>query len=654
MNGFPSIPAKTSSTVAVVPPSIASIDWSGLIKQYNNPEGYFMLGALLVLLVMAKLLGAGKSKITTGRTVKLPEKLAAVSGALRQIDNIDRLYLQLHAPEDQSVSSTSKNSHPSKSSKNSPKRNQVTLWCGTPRYWFKHQFKTIGAIAQTWLGQPPTVYLKDMQRSALVLGIPGCGKTFSVIDRAIESTFVQGIPVIIYDKKGDQMRVHAPLAARYGYQVWVFAPGEPYSGVFNPIDQLKNERDSVMAGQIGQVINRNAREPGVGRGDEFFQKAGDQVAKALIQLAKSFGSDYADFATVYSILRLPNLVKRVDYAVQNKQIDEWVLTSFNQLLSAKDAEKTVSGILTTASALFSSFIQADLLRAFIGRSDIPTYIEGRQCIICKLDDERRSVVGPLVAATLTMLINGNLAVPRKDPILISLDELASLRLDFLATSINEHRSNGGCYLLGIQALEQLYEAYGDKMGASIAAACSTHILFNPGTEKTAEVYSKRYGEKEVLVRNRSISHSTGQHSNRSTSWSESLQRVPLFTVDEILKFPEGKCVITSPGYRSRGEGSIPYPIKIHVPAQDQVREKECYELWETQVRPALEKRVSLPSEAALTAALLERIDLVKLKLPLPEEAPTASTNQSSNSNILNPTNLKSQRQRIQRPFYPSL
>ncbi|PZV07407.1 MAG: hypothetical protein DCF22_22085 [Leptolyngbya sp.] len=31
----------------------------------------------------------------------------------------------------------------------------------------------------------------------------------------------------------------------------------------------------------------------------------------------------------------------------------------------------------------------------------------------------------------------------------------------------------------------------------MASACSTHVLFNPGNHKTAEDYSKRYGEKEV-------------------------------------------------------------------------------------------------------------------------------------------------------------
>ncbi len=103
-----------------------------------------------------------------------------------------------------------------------------------------------------------------------------------------------------------------------------------------------------------------------------------------MQLAK--GTDYPDMAMVYALLRLPNLVSRIDYAIQTKRISEWVATSFNQFLSAKEAEKTISGILTTAAGTFSSFIQADLLRVFIGQSTIPRRIEGKQLIIFKLDD----------------------------------------------------------------------------------------------------------------------------------------------------------------------------------------------------------------------------------------------------------------------------
>ncbi|MBD1859304.1 MULTISPECIES: type IV secretory system conjugative DNA transfer family protein [Leptolyngbya] len=557
--------------------------FSPLLKLFQGeqaPGSWLLVSVLVVVIVLLRISGNRKGKITTGRMVGTAEKLAAVNTALKQIRE--------------------------------RKHDRITLWCGKPRSWLKGSLGGVGTRLQTLLGTPPTLYLPDAQRSTLVIGTPGSGKTASVIDSALESAFVQGFPVILYDKKGSQMQLHAALAARYGYQVWVFAPGEPYSGVLNPLDFMRDGYDSVMAGEIGQVINRNASKGG--KSDEFFSTAGDLLAKALLQLAKV--TQHADMAMVYALLRLPNLVERLDHAVQSRQLDEWIATSFNQFLSAKDAEKTISGILTTAAATFSNFIQADLLRSFIGESDIPTQIQGRQMIVFKLDDARRGVIGSLLAAALHLVIVANLSQPRTDPLIISLDELPSLKLERLPQWINEYRSNGACFLLGIQSLNQLYEQYGEKLGNAIAYACSTHILFNPGDFKTAEEYSKRYGEKEITVRNRSTSQSTGVHQNRSTSWNESLQKISILTPDEILRFEQGKCVITNPAYRSRGEGSILYLLKIEIAQSEFAYRKRTEQLWEQQVKPALQRRVNLLDRQALTEALYARIEAAEKLLPL--------------------------------------
>jgi type IV secretion system protein VirD4 len=172
-------------------------------------------------------------------------------------------------------------------------------------------------------------------------------------------------------------------------------------------------------------------------------------------------------------------------------------------------------------------------------------------------------------------------------------------------------------VLGVQSLNQLYEAYGEKMGGAIAAACSTHILFNPGDSKTAEEYSKRFGDKEVKLRNRSTSNSMGQSSSRSTSWNESLQKMPLFTVDQILRLPEGRCILSNPGYRSGTEGSVPYALKVPVPLGDIKRGKESDSLWESYVRLALQARVSPLDSALLTQELQARIKLAEELLPMP-------------------------------------
>jgi len=551
-----------ATTQSVAKRPLTGIDLGGLIGQFMNPEGLSMLGILLGLAVFSKIVGSGKGKVTSGRLCGTAEKMAATGLAMKQMKD--------------------------------KKRQPVTLWSGKPTYWFNGQWRGLSARLQTLLGASPTVWFPNAERGTLVIGAPGSGKTFSVIDRMVESAFQQGFPVIIYDKKGEQMKLHAPLAVRYGYDVQVFAPGEAYSGVINPLDFMRDAQDAVMAAEIGQVIARNA-SPGESKGNEFFEKAGELMAKGLVQLAKS--SPYPDLAMVYAIIQLPDLVARIYHAVHRPdnhplKMDRWIASSFSQLLSSKDAEKTVAGIKATAEATYSSFIQKDLLRAFIGRSTIPVVLEGKKCIIFKLDDQRRAIVGPLLAAAIHLCVVSNLSRVRSDPFVYCLDEFPSLKFDRMDQWANEYRSAGGVPIVGIQSLNQLYNLYGDKKGAAIASALSTHILFNPGDLETAEKYSKRYGEVEVLIKSRSTGSSMGQQTSRSVNWSEQLQKKPLISADEILRFPQGKCVITSPAYGTGTEALFPYPLKIPVRYGDLKRSKESESLWDTRIRPQLENRAA--------------------------------------------------------------
>jgi type IV secretion system protein VirD4 len=172
-------------------------------------------------------------------------------------------------------------------------------------------------------------------------------------------------------------------------------------------------------------------------------------------------------------------------------------------------------------------------------------LEGKQAIFFQLDDERRAVIAPLLAAAIHLCVMKNLAQKRSNPFVYSLDEFPSIRLERIVNWVNEYRSNGGVPIIGIQSLNQLYDTYGDKRGAAIASALSTHVLFNPGDLDTAEKYSKRYGETEVVLWSRSRGNSLGQQVSRSQNWSEQLHKKPLLSADEILRFPQGKCAITN-------------------------------------------------------------------------------------------------------------
>ncbi|MBE9020522.1 type IV secretory system conjugative DNA transfer family protein, partial [Chroococcidiopsidales cyanobacterium LEGE 13417] len=213
---------------------------------------------------------------------------------------------------------------------------------------------------------------------------------------------------------------------------------------------------------------------------------------------------------------------------------------------------------------------------------------------------RRDVVGPLLAAALHMTIVSNLSSPRQDPIGIFIDELPSLYLKALPQWINEYRSNGACFVLGVQSLEQLANAYGENLAAAIASACSTKVLYNPANYATAEKFSDSYGDKEFIVKERSTSNSK---EGRSVTWTERLETMPILTADQILRFPPGKCVITNPGYSWGGESSIPYPLTIPIPKSDRTRIEQSIRLWNEQVQPRLIARAKLCDPDGLDEAI---------------------------------------------------
>ncbi|WP_174783845.1 hypothetical protein [Dolichospermum sp. UHCC 0259] len=66
-------------------PTLANIDFSKFLQQYNNPQGWTMMAGLLVVLILLQISGTGKGKITTGKVCGVSEKLAATNLAFKQI-----------------------------------------------------------------------------------------------------------------------------------------------------------------------------------------------------------------------------------------------------------------------------------------------------------------------------------------------------------------------------------------------------------------------------------------------------------------------------------------------------------------------------------------------------------------------------------------
>ena len=471
-----------------------------------------------------------------------------------------------------------------------------------------------------------TTDIPDAQQGIAVCGAPNSGKTYSIIDPAIRDAINQGFPLLIYDFKGAQLEAHAAYASAQGYAVHVFAPGFPYTGVCNPLDFVRDASDALMAGQLAEVIYKNTRRGSHSSENDFFSTAGQKLVEAVILLAKT--TPHPDLLMAKKLLNLPSLPARVRQAAAAGKVPIWTAESFSQLMSSEEAEKQVAGIVATAQRTFDKFISKELIPSFVGETTIPIDLKGKQILFLQVDTQKRDVVAPLLAALLHLIIARNFAEPRKEPLVVSLDELPTLHLDDLPKWINEFRSSGFCPILGYQNFAQLQHTYGRELSKAIFAACGTKVFFNPRDDETATLISRYLGEKEVQV----FTKSTSTGMQHSTSRNEQIQRVPLMTVDEVLKLDQGECVFINPAYKGGGEASIPLRLKLKVPRQE-VQLQECSEkLWEKVVRDRLTsqmEQLQIPASELDQAAKI-RQQVAESAFPLkPKSAEKKSTSQQS-------------------------
>jgi type IV secretory pathway TraG/TraD family ATPase VirD4 len=453
---------------------------------------------------------------------------------------------------------------------NERRRDGLTTWINTPIIdSLAKPRERDGKIVQRYNIKPQTntIFIPDGQRGTAVCGAPGSGKTFSVIDPMIRSVIDQGFPICLYDFKfpGGQAEIHAAYARNKGYDVRIFAPGFEGSESCNLLDFLRSADDSETAGQIAKVLNKNfSLNGGKGAEDPFFQMSGDQLIKAVLQLAKL--SEYPDFLTCQKILALDpsDLIDRVKAA----DISPWVKVSWDQFMSMRESEKTAASVAAIASLMFTNFVSPDILPCLCGKSTIPLDLQGKQMIIFGMDQNRRDIIGPILATVLHMIVVRNIAKRRSDPLAVFLDELPTIALPNLVNWLNESRSAGFCGTLGFQNMTQLEQAYGKETCRAILSGCNTKFIFNPGEYESAKYFSDYLGDEEIRYQQRTRSNNKD---GGSYSYAEQDKTKKMFAPEEILKLSAGSCILINPAYSNRQESSIPVKLKIQVGGSEMKR-----------------------------------------------------------------------------------
>jgi type IV secretory pathway TraG/TraD family ATPase VirD4 len=292
------------------------------------------------------------------------------------------------------------------------------------------------------------------------------------------------------------------------------------------------------------------------------------------------------------------------------------------LLQLQGSEKTVAGVIGTASKIFSRFLSPELVSAFCGKTTLPLDLDGKKLLILGLDRQRREAVAPLIATILHMIVTRNVTRKRKDPLILALDELPTLYLPYLTNWLNENRSDGLVTMIGFQNLNQLEKTYSREISRAILGGCATKAIFNPQEHESARAFSDYLGEEEIGTKQKS--RSTGK-SGGSTSTSDQIHKRYLVEAAQFNRFPTGKCVFVNPAYLRKDEGSIPLILNIKVPVKDLEEEDWSKSKWE-KVRARLieNSHQVFNSEEESKAEIDRKMAIAQYLFPAPDAPPSKS------------------------------
>lgn len=361
----------------------------------------------------------------------------------------------------------------------------------------------------------------------LVLGTPGAGK--SVLLDSLIQQFGRGMPILVYDTKGDflvrhfdpkQDTVLSFLDARMpSWTLW---------------DEVEDDADAMLVAELLIPVPSGAQDP-------FWPKAARQLlADILLRISPA--------------KRTNRELKRVCVMAEASELQALLRGSVAATFfsDAKD-DKTARSIRVTLTAHLRSlqFLNPDArpgegfsMRRWM-RASVQDDTAGRLFLTCP--PHQAAALSPLVSVLFESAAMSLMALgpDRQRRVGFVLDEFPTLPvMPTMERLIAEGRGYGAVVVIAAQANAQIRRTYGEDSAEALASLCSTQVVFRLNEFKSAEMASKLLGEAEYDESKESESHGL-QGTTTSLGSQRALRRAVL--PSEITSLPDLTCFLKVAG-----------------------------------------------------------------------------------------------------------
>lgn len=309
-------------------------------------------------------------------------------------------------------------------------------------------------------------------RATMVLGTPGSGKSYTIVEEFIKQHIQKGFSMLVYDFKYPDL---SQVAYNYllKYQANYARIPKVYLVNFN--DPINSHRVNPIAPKLIQTqadalataesLFLNINKEYIKRKDFFTSSAVNLVA-ALIWFLRSFeGGKYCTIPHTISLLSLPDGEL---FSILEKQKDlKPLLSPFADALEKK-AYQQLSGQTASARIPLSRLATKELYWILSG-NDVELAINNPAhpalLFLANNPQTQKSygAIFGLLASTITRIINKK----QQLPLSLIIDELPTIYINGLDNLIATARSNKISTLLSFQDLAQLERDYGKEVANAI-------------------------------------------------------------------------------------------------------------------------------------------------------------------------------------------
>ncbi len=361
----------------------------------------------------------------------------------------------------------------------------------------------------------------NLFRALLIIGTPGSGKSFALIEEIIEQMIEKNFALLIYDFKfdtlskitynylrrkkeslGDTKLEHTKKLPEF--YVISFDDIEK-SNRCNPIDPylMRNQSDAADA---ATVIMKNLNKDWIKRSD-FFAKSAISFVSGLIWYLKKKSEELGK-----NICTLPHAITlsmvSIEYLLEITMQDLEVRTLMIPFKDAmeRQAGQQLAGQTASAQISLSMLANKEIYYIMTGndfRLDINNPKKPK--IVCIQNNPDRSEI---YAAPIGLYINKILQVANKPgcrPLGVILDELPTVFIMGLRRIIDTGRSNLIATVLGIQSITQLIVDYGKELAEVIFDNCS-NVFSGAAKGDTARRVSEIFGRIHQEKKSRTVSN----------------------------------------------------------------------------------------------------------------------------------------------------